>query len=86
MADVTIDNPKVQIDLSEGESTTVPAGEQWKVSLLQRPSGGFVAVNNTFFFQANNTETVSHVRVDLFGGDTVEATSKPALIRGYRVD
>jgi hypothetical protein len=86
MPDVTITNPPVQIDLAQGSSTTVPAGEQWKVSLLQRPSEGFVGVNGTFFFEGNNRETVSHVRVDLFGGDTVDANGKPALIRGYRVD
>jgi len=86
MADVTISNPTVQIDLSNTESTTVPPGEQFKVSLIGEPGGGRIEINGKAAVQGNNADTTAIVRTDLFGGDTVQTINGPAVIRGYRVD
>jgi len=75
-----------QIDLSSGTSTTVPSGARWKVSLMIKPANGEIALNGRTIAEPNNTETTSHIRTDLFEGDTVRAKFGDARIRGYRVD
>jgi hypothetical protein len=86
MPDVELTNPVIQIDLSGGESTTVPSGERWKVSLMTRPDQGEVKLNGTFITKQNNTNTTAHIRTDLFANDTVTAGGDKIRIRGYRVD
>jgi hypothetical protein len=86
MPDVTVSNPTVQIDLSEGASTTVPSGERWKVSLMGVPGGSAVQINGASVTIASSRDTTAHIRTDLFGGDEVSAISFDIRIRGYRVD
>jgi L-ascorbate metabolism protein UlaG (beta-lactamase superfamily) len=86
MPDVTVSNPTVQIDLSEGASTTVPSGERWKVSLMGVPGGSGLQINGASVTVANSTDSTAHIRTDLFGGDEVRAVGFHIRIRGYRVD
>jgi hypothetical protein len=86
MPDVEITNPTVQIDLSAGSSTTVPAGEQWKVSLIHQPGSGVLRINGEDVIDGANTQKAAHIRTDLFDGDTIKAQNGSARIRGYRVD
>jgi len=86
MPNVTVDNPKVQIDLETGESTTVPTGQRFKVSLMAMPGFSEVALNGKPIAAGNGQDTTAHVRTDLFGGDTILAEGNHVRIRGYRVD
>jgi len=86
MADVTIDNPKVQIDLSEGSSTTVPNGERQRVTILVDSFNGRTELNGNPILDSDDGSKKSVVEIDLFGGDTVTANTSGTRIRGYRVD
>lgn len=85
MPDVEITNPKVQIELFQGESTTVPDSERWKVSILHVPDNGSCQLNGNTIINGNDTNTTGHIRTDLFGGDTISTFRGRARIRGYRV-
>jgi len=86
MPDVTITNPPVQIDLAAGSTTTVPSGEQWRVTLVTKPTDGRVTVNGEDILIADRGGKRSAIEIDLFGGDTVSTVFQAARIRGYRVD
>jgi len=86
MPDVTITNPPVQIDLAEGSSTTVPAGEQWRVTVITEGTDGRVSFNGLVLLDADGGSKRSAIEIDLFGGDTIGAGFRRTRIRGYRVD
>ncbi|MFB6242835.1 MAG: hypothetical protein ABEH80_01935 [Halobaculum sp.] len=86
MPDVEITNPIVQIDLAAGETTTVPAGERWKVSVMGDPGSSVPKLNGEFIGDKNASNTTQHTRTDLFDGDTVEASGTGLVIRGYQVE
>jgi len=83
MPDVTIDNPRVQIDLPGGSSTTVPTGEQWRVTIATSVFTGVGEINSA---PVTSDQKDNVIEVDLFGGDTITADGGRMRIRGYRVD
>lgn len=66
MVQATVDNTPVSIGISSGQSTTVPTGETWKVTI----TGGkdAVAINNNDLIPRDDHGTHDTV---LVGGDTV---------------
>jgi len=86
MPDVTVDNPKVQIDLEQGESTTVPSGQRFHVTLITDEDSGELSLNGNFILDGTSGDKKSTLEVDLFGGDTITSETDISNIRGYRVD
>jgi len=83
MPDVNITNPEIDFTLADGESTTVPAGEQWIVDLsanagnlqVRGPGGAVLLIVNS----------ERRPRVVLSGGDKLESFTTSAAIRGWVV-
>jgi hypothetical protein len=86
MPDVTIDNPTVQIDLNLGESTTVPTGERFRVTIMTDAGGGRTLLNGEQILDSGSGSRRSAIEIDLFGGDTIAVSTGRLRIRGYRVD
>jgi len=86
MPDVTVDNPTVQIDLKGGSKTSVPSGERWKVTVANNANNGATKVNGTKILSGGSGIGTAAIRIDLFGGDTINDAGGGTVIRGYRVD
>jgi len=86
MPDVTVNNPKVQIDLANGETTTVPNGARFHVRLIAKPGDVQVRLNGEIVIENDNVGDVVTLETDLFEGDTVKTGNGITFLRGYRVD
>jgi len=86
MPDVTISNPKVQINLNESSKTTVPSGARWKVVVANKAAGGQTKIAGTKVLNSGSGNSRSAIRIDLFPGDVVKDEGGKTIIRGYRVD
>jgi len=83
MPDVNITNPEIDINLPDGESTTVPAGEQWIVDLSANNGNVQVRGPGGAIVLEVNSERLA--RVVLSGGDTLKSFTFSAAIRGWVV-
>lgn len=88
MTTVSIDNDPISVQLAAGESTTVPSGEIWDVTIAIASDANVrinnIAISNIKLGQGEpNTDTVDTV---LQSGDEVMAeNSDGAHIGGYEV-
>jgi hypothetical protein len=91
MANATIDNPPVSVQLDDSESVTVPSNETWKVTIacfaasLQADNDKvFVNLNFESFLgisgdMANGAVSSPSVNLVLAGDDTIEVKSFQAV-------
>lgn len=97
MVQANIDNSPVSISLSGGESTSVPSGETWQVSIYSAPSSnssfGSIRINGNGFSMANSgydddrNHRMEMNSVVLTSGDTVSTGSNTsAHISGFVVN
>lgn len=87
MTNVTIDNEPISITLAPSESTTVPTGEVWDVTIIcGRSSGDGITINGTQVMAVDDyhDEETQTVLVD---GDTVATHSNSSYchISGFVV-
>jgi len=96
MVNATVDNKPVSIQLSPGQSTTVPSNKTWKVQIAislankSNASRGSVKINTVSALGADNSgnaEGPVAPSTVLVGGDTVSLKgAKGASISGFVVD
>jgi len=69
MVNATVDNSPVSISLNEAESTTVPSGEVWRVTISLGIDDGGSTYNDEYLakVEINGTPAISHQTV---GGST----------------
>jgi len=96
MVNATVDNDPVSIQLSAGQSTTVPSNETWKVQIVVCVING--NASTTGAVKINSVTSVSAIKggdhqgqvapnTVLTGGDTVTlSTGAGASISGFVVD
>jgi hypothetical protein len=76
MVNATVNNKGVSITLSDGQSTTVPSNETWKVTITCEPrSGGgtvSVSIDGTTIAEANSSSNRSYG--DSYGYASVSST------------
>jgi hypothetical protein len=87
MVQANIDNTPISIDLQENESTTVPTGETWVVTLTIQ-NGASVAINGTLISATwtgsgeNNTDSTETTVV---AGDTLKCISGDSNSSGFHI-
>jgi len=93
MVKATVDNGAVSIQLNDGESTTVPSGEIWDVTLTlnerDQNVGNSVniscSVNGTHILGTNNAEPVMSCQTTVTAGDTIKVFSNGSDNQGLHI-
>lgn len=80
MVQANVDNPKVDINLSGGNSTTVPSGESWKITFLMADNNSYIEINGKAPFADQVQRDIL-----LHGGDQIGhgGSSGYLYIRGW---
>jgi len=95
MVNATVDNEAVSISLSVGESTTVPSGEVWRVTITIGEHGTYQ--EETTYLEINNDPVMSlkiddsssyaqsspSIQTVVTGGDTISLHTNTEDTSGY---
>lgn len=71
MVQANIDNTPVSIVLAGSESTTVPSGETWKVTIKLHGGATTAEINGKDVINADSNNDADPVETVLVGGDSV---------------
>lgn len=72
MVQATVDNQPVSIVVGDSESTTVPSGEIWKVTIKLFGGSYRASINGTDILNADGNNQSVPIETVLVGGDTVK--------------
>lgn len=86
MVTASVDNSPISIVLGSNESTTVPTGEVWKITVtFAGGSGDGILINTDEVLAYRDASTHPNPEIVLTAGDTIETTgnSSGAHLGGY---
>jgi hypothetical protein len=79
MVNATVDNSPVSISLINGETTTVPTGETWKVTMTMGSSQG-ISSKASLHIKLNSDIIMTEIRDDGGGGYNMSAQTFETVV------